>query len=145
MGGERLEQRPPARREFGEPDDLHRAKDRWRMGEALSRGGGDVERPQHAGRKLVEDGRLQARDGGEARMVIGRACGKVDARAPGFVQRVSRRIDHAGQRFDALQFAHRRRGRAAWMAARRLSSSMGRTKPPASRTAACSKDMIWRP
>ena len=36
-------------------------------------------------------------------------------------------------------------GFATWMAARRLSSSMGRAKPPASRTAACSKDMIWRP
>jgi len=31
------------------------------------------------------------------------------------------------------------------MAARRLSSSIERAKPPASRSAACSKDMIWRP
>ena len=80
------------------------------MGEALNRGGGDVEWPQHTGRKLVEDGRLQSCDGGEAWMVIGRMCGKVDARAPGFVQRVSRRVDHTGQRLDALQFAHRRGG-----------------------------------
>ena len=36
-------------------------------------------------------------------------------------------------------------GRTVWIAARRLSSSIARAKPPASRTAACSNDMIWRP
>ena len=33
---------------------------------------------------------------------------KVDARAPRLVERVSRRIDHAGESLDALQLAHRR-------------------------------------
>ena len=45
--------------------------------------------------------------GGETRM-IGRACGKIDARAPGFVERVGRRVDHAGKSLDALQLPHRR-------------------------------------
>lgn len=60
------------------------------MGEALGRGGGDVEWPQHTGRKLVEDGRLQSCDGSEAWMVIGRMRGKVDARAPGLRCRLDR-------------------------------------------------------
>ena len=73
------------------------------------RGGDDVERPHHAGRKLVEDRRFQARDSGETRM-IGRACGKIEARAPGFVEGVGRRVDHAGKSLDALHLAHRRGG-----------------------------------
>ena len=107
MGGERLEQRPPTGREFGKADDLQRAEDRRGMTDTGGCGGDDVERPHHAGRKLVEDGRFQARDGGETRM-IGRACGKIDARAPGFVERVGRRVDHAGKSLDALQLPHRR-------------------------------------
>ncbi len=67
-------------------------------------GGNDVERPHHAGRKLVEDGRFQARDGGETRM-IGRACGKIDARAPGFVERIGRRVDHAARAADHPRLA----------------------------------------
>ena len=40
--------------------------------------------------------------------MIGGACGKVDAGAPGFMQGVSRRIDHAWQGLDAFQLGHRR-------------------------------------
>ncbi|MCX5480224.1 hypothetical protein OSH08_14520 [Kaistia geumhonensis] len=39
-----------------------------------------------------------------------RACGKIDPRAPDFVERVGRRADHAGKSFDAFKFAHRRGG-----------------------------------
>ncbi|WP_244409656.1 hypothetical protein [Methylorubrum populi] len=42
--------------------------------------------------------------------MIGRVCGQIDARAPSFVERVSRRVDHAGESLDALQLAHRRCG-----------------------------------
>ena len=79
------------------------------MSDAGGRGCNDVERPHHPGRKLVEDGQFQARDGGETRMVA-RACGKIDPRAPDFVERVGRRADHAGKSFDAFKFAHRRSG-----------------------------------
>ncbi|WP_245479799.1 hypothetical protein [Hansschlegelia zhihuaiae] len=79
------------------------------MTDAGGRGGDDIERSHHAGRKLVENGRFQARDGGETGM-IRRVCGQIDARAPGFVERVSRRVDHAGKSLDALQLAHRRCG-----------------------------------
>lgn len=115
------------------------------MGEALNRGCGDVKWRQHTGRKLVEDGRLQSCDGGEAWMVISRMRGKVDARAPGFVQRVSRRMIIPGSVLMLSSSPIGVADRAAWMAERRLSSPIGRTKPPASRTAACSKDGIWRP
>ena len=79
------------------------------MADAAGRGGDDIDGAHHAGRKLVEDGGFQARDGVEARMV-GRSRCEVDARAPSFVKRVGRRIDHAGKSLDALQLAHRRRG-----------------------------------
>jgi hypothetical protein len=106
MGGKGLEQRPPAGREFGKADDLHRAEDCRRMTDAGGRSGDDVEGPHHAERKLVEDSRFQARDGAKTPM-IGRVCGKIDARAPSFVERVGRRVDHAGKSLDALQLAHR--------------------------------------
>jgi hypothetical protein len=56
-------------------------------------------------RKLVEDGRFQARDSGETRM-IGFARDKIDAGAPNFVERVCRSVDHSRKGLDALQFAH---------------------------------------
>ena len=79
------------------------------MSDAGGRGCNDVERPNHPGRKLGEDGQFQARDGGETRMVA-RACGKIEPRAPDFVERAGRRVDHSGKSFDALKFAHRRGG-----------------------------------
>jgi len=132
MGGERLEQRPPTGREFGKADNLQRAEDPRGMTDTGGCGGDDVERPHHAGRKLVEDGRFQARDSGETRM-IGRACGKIDARAPGFVERVGCRVDHAGKSLDALQLPHRRGrqgrldGRAQALIVDRTSKSAGKS------------------
>ena len=41
--------------------------------------------------------------------MLGRARRQVDARAPGLMQRVGGRVDHAGQHLDAVQLAHRRR------------------------------------
>ena len=79
------------------------------MIDASGCGGDDIERPHHARRKLVEDGRFQARDSGETRMISCARC-EVDARAPSLVERIGRRIDHAWERFDTLQLAHRRHG-----------------------------------
>ena len=102
-----LEQRPPARRKLGKAGDLHGAKDRRGVIDAGGRGRDDINRTHHARRKPLDDRRFQARDGGKARMV-GRVHGQIDTRAPGFVQCVGGCVDHAGERLDALQFAHRR-------------------------------------
>ena len=40
--------------------------------------------------------------------MVGCSRREVDARAPSFVQRVDRRVDHTGESLDALQLAHRR-------------------------------------
>ena len=79
------------------------------MVDAAGRRGDDVDGAHHAGRKLVEDGRFEARDGAEAWMVGCSRC-KVDAGAPSLVERVSRRIDRTWESLDTLQLAHRRRG-----------------------------------
>jgi hypothetical protein len=79
------------------------------MTDAGDRSSDDVEGPHHAQRKLVENGRFQACDGGDARM-SGCMCNKIDACAPGFVQCIGCRVDHAGKSLDALQFAHKCRG-----------------------------------
>jgi hypothetical protein len=71
------------------------------MTDAAGRSDDDIEGPHHASWKLVEDGPFQARDGGETRMIC-RACGKIDARAPGFVKGVGRRVDHTRKSLDAL-------------------------------------------
>ena len=75
------------------------------MTDASCRSGDDVHGTHHAGRKLVEDSRFQARDSGETRM-IGFARDKIDAGAPNFVERVCRSVDHSRKGLDALQFAH---------------------------------------
>ena len=80
-----------------------------RMVDAAGRGGDDVDGAHHAGRKLVEDGLFEARDGAEAWMVGCSRC-KVDAGAPGLVERVSRRIDHTWESLDTFQLVQRRRG-----------------------------------
>ena len=79
------------------------------MGDTLSGGGDNIDRAHHAGRKLRQDRRLEPGDRVESRMV-GRACREVDTGAPGLVQGVGGRVDHPGQRLDALKLAHRRRG-----------------------------------
>ena len=96
MRGERPKERPPDGRELGEAGDLHGAENGGRMGDTAGRGGDDVDGPDHAGGKLRQDRRLQPRDGLESRM-LGRARRKVDTGAPGLVQGVRRRVDHAGQ------------------------------------------------
>jgi hypothetical protein len=48
------------------------------------------------------------------------ACGQIDTRAPGFVQRVGRCVDHAGSALMLSSSPIGVAGRAAWMAVRRL-------------------------
>lgn len=79
-----LEQRSPARRQFGEADDLHGPDKSWRVADAIGRRGHDVDRAQHAGRKLIKDGCFEACDGVEARMVA-RSRREVYPRAPSLV------------------------------------------------------------
>ncbi|GLI25329.1 hypothetical protein GGQ86_005238 [Xanthobacter flavus] len=43
--------------------------------------------------------------------LIESACGKVEAGAPNFVDRVGNCVDHAGKSLDAPRLAHRRGGR----------------------------------
>jgi hypothetical protein len=142
MSRQGLEQRPPAGREFGKAERSPSGQGPSAHGRyGRSRRHDDVERSHHARRKLFEDGRFQARESGETWMV-GRASGKIDARAPGFVKRVDRRVDHARKRLDALQLAHRRSGQSRLDSRTQAVVVDGPAKPPASRTAACSKDMI---
>ncbi|GLS29196.1 hypothetical protein [Neomesorhizobium albiziae] len=57
--------------------------------------------------------------------MVGRSRGEVYACGPGPVQRVGRRVDHTGGAVSFSSSPIGVAGRTAWIAARRLSSSMG--------------------
>ena len=104
--GERLQQRPPAGRQFGQSDDFHRAEYGGRMGDPADGCGDNIDRTHHSARKFGENSCLQASDGFKPWM-ISRPGGKIDTCPPRLVQCVGGRADHARQHLDIFQFAHR--------------------------------------
>ena len=103
---EQADQRPPAGRELGETVDLDVAEDRGSMRDAGGRGGDNVAGAHHPIRQVRKHRCLETRNGVEPQ-VIASAGREVNAGAPCLVQSVGRSADHARQRLDPLELAHR--------------------------------------
>ncbi len=78
------------------------------MGDAAGGCGDDVDGTHHAGRKLGQDRRFEARDGVEARM-LGRARRRSMPARQALCSVSAAASIMPGSRLDALQLAHRRR------------------------------------
>ena len=109
---DRVQQRSPDGREFGDADDVDGPEQHRRMVQAHEARGDEVGGPHHGWRQRVHDRRLQAGDGMNARM-LGGARLKVDGGPPRLAQGVGSGAHHAGQSLDPVELPERR---AAWRA-----------------------------